>query len=42
VIVTRYNGMIQDFVLLNGILPDPEPEAANRQMSTEIKAPLVS
>lgn len=40
VIATRYNGMIHDFVLLNGILTDPEPEAAIRQMSAEIKARL--
>lgn len=40
VIATRYNGMIHDFVLLNGILTDPEPEAAIRQMSAEIKAHL--
>jgi acetyl esterase/lipase len=40
VIATRYNGMIHDFVLLNGILSDPEPEAAIRQMSAEIKAHL--
>jgi acetyl esterase len=40
VIATRYNGMIHDFVLLNGILTDPEPAAAIRQMSAEIKAHL--
>jgi len=40
VIATRYNGMIHDFVLLNGILSDPEPQAAIRQMSAEIKAHL--
>ena len=40
VIATRYNGMIHDFVLLNGIQSDPEPEAAIRQMSVEIKAHL--
>ena len=40
VIATRYNGMIHDFVLLNGILTDPQPEAAIRQMSAEIKAHL--
>ncbi|MGY3697204.1 acetyl esterase [Bradyrhizobium sp. USDA 3240] len=40
VIATRYNGMIHDFVLLNGILTDPEPQAAIRQMSAEIKARL--
>jgi acetyl esterase len=40
VIATRYNGMIHDFVLLNGIQSDPEPEAAIRQMSAEIKARL--
>jgi acetyl esterase len=40
VIATRYNGMILDFVLLNGILTDPEPQAAIRQMSAEIKAHL--
>lgn len=40
VIATRYNGMIHDFVLLNGILTDPEPEAAIRQISAEIKAHL--
>ncbi len=40
VIATRYNGMIHDFVLLNGILTDPEPEAAIRQISNEIKAHL--
>jgi acetyl esterase len=40
VIATRYNGMIHDFVLLNGILTDPEPTAAIRQMSAEIKAHL--
>ena len=32
--------MIHDFVLLNGILTDPEPQAAIRQMSAEIKARL--
>lgn len=40
VIATRYNGMIHDFVLLNGILTDPEPQAAIRQMSAEIKTHL--
>lgn len=40
VIATRYNGMIHDFVLLNGILTDPEPQAAIRQMSAEIRAHL--
>jgi acetyl esterase/lipase len=40
VIATRYNGMIHDFVLLNAILADPEPPAAIRQMSAEIKAHL--
>jgi acetyl esterase/lipase len=40
VIATRYNGMIHDFVLLNGIQTDPEPQAAIRQMSAEIKAHL--
>jgi acetyl esterase/lipase len=40
VIATRYNGMIHDFVLLNGIMTDPEPQAAIRQMSAEIKAHL--
>ena len=40
VIATRYNGMIHDFVLLNGLLGDPEPQAAIRQMSAEIKAHL--
>jgi acetyl esterase len=40
VIATRYNGMIHDFVLLNGIQTDPEPEAAIRQISAEIKAHL--
>ncbi|MET4092896.1 alpha/beta hydrolase [Bradyrhizobium sp. S3.5.5] len=40
VIATRYNGMIHDFVLLNGIQSDPEPKAAIRQMSAEIKAHL--
>jgi acetyl esterase len=40
VIATGYNGMIHDFVLLNGILTDPEPQAAIRQMSAEIKAHL--
>lgn len=40
VIATRYNGMIHDFVLLNGIQADPEPQAAIRQMSAEIKAHL--
>jgi hypothetical protein len=29
-----------DFVLLNGILPEPEPQAAIRQMSAEIKVRL--
>jgi acetyl esterase len=38
VITTRYNGMIHDFVLLSGILTDPEP--AILQMSAEIKARL--
>ena len=41
VIATRYNGMIHDFVLLNGIQSDPEPKAAIRQMSAEIKVHLV-
>jgi acetyl esterase len=40
VIATRYNGMIHDFVLLNGIQSDPEPESAIRQISAEIKARL--
>lgn len=40
VIATRYNGMIHDFVLLNGLLTDPEPKAAIRQMAAEIKAHL--
>ena len=40
VIATRYNGMIHDFVLLNGIQTDPEPQAAIRQVSAEIKAHL--
>ncbi|WP_232833448.1 alpha/beta hydrolase [Paraburkholderia kururiensis] len=40
VIATRYNGMIHDFVLLNGIQSDPEPQAAIRQISAEIKAHL--
>ncbi|WP_244486001.1 alpha/beta hydrolase [Bradyrhizobium viridifuturi] len=40
VIATRYNGMIHDFVLLNGIQNDPEPPAAIRQMAAEIKAHL--
>ncbi|MEJ0051065.1 MAG: alpha/beta hydrolase [Methylovirgula sp.] len=40
VIATRYNGMIHDFVLLNGIQTDPEPEAAIRQAAAEIKAHL--
>ncbi len=40
VIATRYNGMIHDFVLLNGIMTDPEPQAAIRQMSAELKANL--
>jgi acetyl esterase/lipase len=40
VIATRYNGMIHDFVLLNGIQSDPEPQAAIRQMSAEIRAHL--
>jgi len=40
VIATRYNGMIHDFVLLNGLQADPEPQAAIRQMSAEIKAHL--
>lgn len=40
VIATRYNGMIHDFVLLNGIQAAPEPQAAIRQMSAEIKAHL--
>lgn len=40
VIATRYNGMIHDFVLLNGIQADPEPQAAIRQMSAEIAAHL--
>jgi acetyl esterase/lipase len=33
VIATRYNGMIHDFVLLNGILTDPEPQAPGRDPS---------
>lgn len=40
VIATRYNGMIHDFVLLNGIQSDPEPQAAIHQMSAQIKAHL--
>jgi acetyl esterase/lipase len=40
VIATRYNGMIHDFVLLNGIQTDPEPQAAIRQISAEIEAHL--
>jgi acetyl esterase/lipase len=40
VIATRYNGMIHDFVLLNGLQADPEPQAAIRQISSEIKAHL--
>lgn len=40
VIATRYNGMIHDFVLLNGIQANPEPQAAIRQISAEIKAHL--
>jgi len=40
VIATRYNGMIHDFVLLNGVLTAPEPQAAIRQISAEIKAHL--
>jgi acetyl esterase len=40
VIATRYNGMIHDFVLLNGVLTAPEPQAAIRQISAEIKARL--
>jgi acetyl esterase/lipase len=40
VIATRYNGMIHDFVLLNGVLTTPEPQAAIRQISAEIKAHL--
>ncbi len=40
VIATRYNGMIHDFVLLNGIQNDPEPQAAIRQAAAEIKAHL--
>jgi acetyl esterase len=38
VIATRYNGMIHDFVLRNGVQTGPEPEAAIRQMAAEIKA----
>ncbi|WP_454651119.1 alpha/beta hydrolase [Bradyrhizobium liaoningense] len=40
VIATRYNGMIHDFVLLNGVQSDPEPQAAIRQMAAEIRAHL--
>jgi acetyl esterase/lipase len=40
VVATRYNGMIHDFVLLNGVLTAPEPQAAIRQISAEIKAHL--
>jgi len=40
VIATRYNGMIHDFFLLNGTQSAPEPKAAIRQMSAEIKAHL--
>lgn len=40
VIATRYNGMIHDFVLLNGVQTAPEPQAAIRQISAEIKVHL--
>ena len=40
VIAIRYDGTIHDFVLLNGIQSDPEPKAAIRQMSAEIKVHL--
>ncbi|WP_280711162.1 alpha/beta hydrolase [Bradyrhizobium sp. BR13661] len=40
VIATRYNGMIHDFVLLNGVQTAPEPQSAIRQISAEIKVHL--
>jgi acetyl esterase len=40
VIATRYNGMIHDFVLLNGIRDTPGAQAAIRQASSEIRDAL--
>ena len=40
VTATRYNGMIHDFVLLNGINSVPGVEAALRQVNDEIKTRL--
>ena len=40
VTATRYNGMIHDFVLLNGIHDVPAVQAALRQASAEIKRRL--
>jgi len=40
VTATRYNGMIHDFVLLNGINSVPGVQAALRQASDEIKSRL--
>jgi len=42
VTATRYNGMIHDFVLLNGIRDVPAVQAAIRQASAEIKRRLSS
>ena len=40
VIATRYNGMIHDFVALNGVLDDPETRAAIQQACDQLKAHL--
>ncbi|HVJ55013.1 MAG TPA: alpha/beta hydrolase [Aliidongia sp.] len=40
VIATRYDGMIHDFVLLNGIQDDPGPKAAIQQACDQLKAVL--
>ncbi len=40
VVARRYHGMIDDFVLLNGIQADPNPQTAIRQISAGTKAHL--
>ena len=40
VIATRYNGMIHDFILLNGIFTVPGAQAALRQANAEIERRL--
>ncbi len=42
VVATRYNGMIHDFVLLNGILTAAGPEAAIHQAAEQIKAAVAN